>query len=198
MAAEARAEGSRIFPLSFHVDYWNYIGWKDPYSDASYSARQRTYTRALRERTYTPQMIVNGQTSFVGSSKIKAQLAVERALEKPASAAVEITATPSPENHSVLVQYDVTGAPQGAVLNLAVVERGLSQMVKRGENRNRTLSHENVVRAFETVYAGKGSLVLYFPASVKLANASVFAYAQNQATMEVLGASGQDLGLPGS
>ena len=47
IAAEAREKGKRIFPLAFHVDYWNRLGWRDPFSDSAYSNRQRTYVRAF-------------------------------------------------------------------------------------------------------------------------------------------------------
>src|SRR5689334_14081460 len=69
LAAEARASGRRIFPLSFHVDYWNGLGWRDPWSTRTFTERQRNYARALGWRTYTPQMVINGAEHFVGSDE---------------------------------------------------------------------------------------------------------------------------------
>src|SRR5437899_2881738 len=67
---KAEANGQQVIGLSFHVDYWNYIGWKDPYSKAEFTERQRKYAlRMNSENIYTPQMIVNGESEFVGSDK---------------------------------------------------------------------------------------------------------------------------------
>src|SRR5579872_5297720 len=71
---EAEKKGLPVYGLSFHVDYWNYIGWKDPYSRSEYTARQREYSSFLNSETvYTPQMIVNGEVEFVGSDKKAAE-----------------------------------------------------------------------------------------------------------------------------
>ena len=69
--------GAQIIVLSEHVDYWNYIGWTDPYSSLAFSARQQMYARRLGLRgPYTPQMVVDGTTEFVGSDARKAELAI--------------------------------------------------------------------------------------------------------------------------
>src|SRR5215468_5812047 len=76
--------GAEVITLSEHVDYWNYIGWSDPFSSAAFSARQETYAQAFgTERIYTPQMIVDGQTEFVGSSLDKAREAIAKAARSP-------------------------------------------------------------------------------------------------------------------
>src|SRR5437868_10809583 len=72
--------GAQLIVLSEHVDYWNHIGWTDPYSSAAYSQRQSAYGRRLRlESVYTPQMIVDGTEEFVGSDSAEAQMALEKA-----------------------------------------------------------------------------------------------------------------------
>ena len=64
---EAKKDGRKIFALSFHVDYWNRLGWADPFSTNEYSQRQRAYAAQLNDNSvYTPQMIVNGSRQFVG------------------------------------------------------------------------------------------------------------------------------------
>ncbi|MEL7087271.1 MAG: DUF1223 domain-containing protein, partial [Planctomycetota bacterium] len=78
---DARQGHQRIFTLAFHVDYWNRLGWTDPFSDRAYSDRQRDYAVTLRERSiYTPQMVVNGTTGFVGSHARRAGQEIGRAL----------------------------------------------------------------------------------------------------------------------
>ena len=67
---DAQKGQQRVYCLSFHVDYWNSLGWRDPYSDPAFSRRQREYARAFESvQVYTPQMVVNGSTGFVGSDR---------------------------------------------------------------------------------------------------------------------------------
>src|SRR5271167_1475342 len=89
MAANARKSGAPVFALAFHVDYWNYLGWTDRFSDAAYTRRQSDYARAFNtDQVYTPQMIVNGVDQFVGSDRDAAKRAIDAALAKPAPATV--------------------------------------------------------------------------------------------------------------
>ena len=84
--------GAQIIVLSEHVDYWNHIGWADPYSSPAFSARQQQYARRFRTQgPYTPQMVVDGRTEFVGSDARSAESAVREALGQP-KVAVHITA----------------------------------------------------------------------------------------------------------
>jgi hypothetical protein len=65
-------ENDQVFTLSYHVDYWNYIGWKDPFSKKEFTEKQRSYARKFRDnQIYTPAVIVNGQEHFVGSNRSK-------------------------------------------------------------------------------------------------------------------------------
>jgi len=80
-----------VIPLSFHVDYWNYIGWTDPFSSARYSQRQQRYAAALRTgRSYTPQLVVDGQRHCVGSHAKEAQSLIAEARQRPRRGTVEI------------------------------------------------------------------------------------------------------------
>src|SRR5205809_4045968 len=76
--------GSQIIVLSEHVDYWNHIGWADPYSSSAFSARQQQYARRFRTQgPYTPQMVVDGRIEFVGSDERRADSAIRSALKLP-------------------------------------------------------------------------------------------------------------------
>lgn len=184
----AEREDDRLFPLAFHVDYWNRLGWTDPFSAEAYSERQRSYARAVGSgRVYTPQMIVNGRTEFVGSRRAEAEQALQRALEHPVPAAINLSA--SVEGRTVEIDYTVTDAPEGAVLNLALVQRRAEQAVPRGENAGRTLRHANVVRAFETVEGDTGTQRLALPRGLRPETITVVGYAQIPTTMEIVGAS---------
>lgn len=191
LAKDARGHGRPVYVLAFHVDYWNYIGWTDPFSDAAYSRRQSQYAQAFRsEQVYTPQMVVNGRTQFVGSDRAKAKAAIANALATPPAANVRVEVA-GMERAALRLSYHVDGAPAGSVLNAAVVEGGLSTRVPRGENTGRTLRHENVVRAFRAVTLEKadGQVRIDVPAAVRRENAAVIAYVQRPADMAVLGAS---------
>ncbi|MEP0546540.1 MAG: DUF1223 domain-containing protein [Rhodothermales bacterium] len=184
----AERSDDRLYPLAFHVDYWNRLGWTDPFSDEAYSQRQRAYARVIGSgRVYTPQMIVNGRTEFVGSRRAQAEQALQRALERPARTTIDLTG--SLEGRTVEIAYAVKGAPEGTVLNLALVQQRAEQDVPRGENAGRTLYHANVVRAFETVSDGAGVQRLALPRGLRAEDAAVIGYAQLPATMEIVGAA---------
>ena len=194
LAEKAKTAGRRVYALSFHVDYWNYLGWKDPFSDAAYSERQRGYASAFASRrVYTPQMIVNGSVEFVGSDGAAAARAVDRALENKTLATIELNLEPRGRSE-LEVRYGVRGASQGASLNLAVVQSAEGIRVARGENAGRTLSHENVVRAFGSVRlsdspnpTGRWSTKL--PPTVSADAVTVVGYVQRRADMKVVGAT---------
>jgi hypothetical protein len=194
---EAAKGQQRVFGLSFHVDYWNSLGWRDPYSDAAFSRRQREYARALKsDQVYTPQMVVNGSTEFVGSDGARARKQIDLALKQPGRAEVKLSQEPKHDPGSVVLGYEVGPAGRGSVLNVAVVERGLVSNVKRGENGGQTLRHENVVRAFQATRIGKaerGTVQLKLPADLVTKNSSAIAYLQDTNTWAIFGASAIEL-----
>jgi hypothetical protein len=155
--------GQRIIPLSFHVDYWDYIGWKDPFASREFTQRQERYNRALGEGSnYTPQMIVDGREAFVGSDASKAKAAIQRA-------------TPS-SKVSIHVHRDQAGLKlsipnlgllkASAELMLFITEDDLQSRVQRGENGGRLLHHTAVVREarrLRSVEPGAGPIELVIP-----------------------------------
>jgi hypothetical protein len=193
LVADAQKTGKRIYPLAFHVDYWNYLGWTDAFSLPAFSQRQKRYADALHAtQVYTPQMIVSGKEQFVGSDHVRAMRAIKVALENPATVDVTLRIAPDP----LTVRYEVTNTPKGAVLHIALVERHLESKVTRGENAGRALRHENVVRVFETVRLDEtntGKVILNIPSSTKLDNVSVIGFVQDPKTMLILGATGTEV-----
>ena len=177
MVARAGREGARIYPLAFHVDYWDNLGWKDPYARPEFTRRQREYAAAFKTGVYTPQMVVNGAREFVGSEKERADATVRAALEQPARVGVTVMASVAHEK--VQVQYTLSGDLKGLNVQAALVERGLTSRVPRGENSGKTLSHENVVRVFVSTPAqAKGTIELEPPKDAKLPNCGVVVYVQ--------------------
>jgi hypothetical protein len=141
--------GAQLIVLSEHVDYWNHIGWQDPYSAAAFSHRQTAYGNRLGlESVYTPQMIVDGSDEFVGSSAQDA----EKALEKAAAAnkiPVKITEV-GLKGNVLQAHLEIGEAPRdvrSADVVLAVALDHAESQVEAGENSGRRLTHVAVVRA---------------------------------------------------
>lgn len=136
-----------VFVLSYHVDYWNYIGWKDPFSKREFSELQATYGRKLKSSTiYTPQLIVNGKVHYVGSSKSKIKASIAKNLAY--NSKNELTFSESKkEDNTVTVTYNIKGDINSKKLQLALVLDHKITKVRRGENSNRTLSNSNIVIA---------------------------------------------------
>jgi len=185
-----------IYALAFHVDYWNRLGWPDPYSSAAYSNRQRRYAAAFSSRQiYTPQMIVNGEDGFVGSNRAAANQAISRALKQTVRTQVQFDAT-STRNRAgeltgVTVQLDATGITKNDVVHIAIVEDGLKSNVSRGENSGRTLEHDAVVRLFHTVASSNldKPVEIDWPVAVEPNNAAVICYVQNTDSWRITGAA---------
>jgi len=192
IVAEAHKSGAPVFPLAFHVDYWNNPGWTDRFSDAAYSRRQIDYAHVFNaDQVYTPQMIVNGVDQFVGSDRDAIKRAVGAALAKPAAATVAVNIS-SNSGGSYRISYAIVGAGRDAAVNIAVVERGLKTNVGGGENGGRVLRHENVVRWFrsQTISAdGKNRIEVPRIDGVNFKNASAIVYAQEPGNGPVLGAA---------
>ncbi len=191
LADDGKKDGRRIFPLAFHVDYWNYLGWRDPFSMRISSERQEQYGVAFRiNQSYTPQMIVNGNTEFVGSDRRQARKAVAAALALPARGSVTLRVNADGDRQKI--EYQVSGAPKDAVLCVAVVESGLVSKVLRGENAGHALSHANVVRKFLTLPLAEptGSVSLEPEFLSPKRDLQVIAFLQNPRTMAIFGATG--------
>lgn len=144
--------GATVLGLSEHVDYWDSLGWKDPFSSSLFTQRQEEYAPVVaRGRVYTPQVIVGGRSDVLGSDEIAIRSAV-------AHAAAEPHGTLRLERRGNTVRIACQGLPAHADAHvlLAVVEDGLSNKVLRGENQGRTLAHAAVVRSLRRVGVASG------------------------------------------
>lgn len=158
IAKQAKANGENVYTLSYHVDYWNYLGWKDPYSSKSFSTRQRLYAQQFdSDRVYTPQMVVNGKVEFVGSNQKVSERAVDLALKIKPESNIKLNAVRSRSKVKVDWDAEVMKNDGFLVLNVALVQNEGKQKVSRGENARRNLSHVNIVRELKSVERGAGS-----------------------------------------
>jgi hypothetical protein len=143
--------GAQIIVLSEHVDYWDDIGWRDPYSAHAYSERQNQYAGHFRlDSIYTPQMVVDGRVQFVGSDERGALRAIENAA-RAEKTPMTISAARFDGNNSVTLRVETGAAPADAVLLVAVEDESDVSSVSRGENSGRTLHHVAVVREMSEV-----------------------------------------------
>jgi hypothetical protein len=146
-----------IVALSFHVDYWDYIGWKDPFAGRVMTARQRAYARVLRQRyVYTPEMVVDGITHEPGVTKASIDEMLAAAQRQSSQRATpQLSRVMDGPLTITLAPFKFDGAPAEVVL--AVYDRRHSTPVPRGENTGHTIENFNVVRRFETVGRWDGS-----------------------------------------
>lgn len=142
--------GVEVLALGQHVDYWNRLGWRDPFSSAQFTERQRWYAQGFGAGSYTPQAVVNGRYEFVGSQKSTLAETVRQAAQAP-RATVTLARTAAGTLH-VQVSHLPAGT-QAATVALALTETGLSSQVGRGENSGRLLRHAAVVRTLRPLGA---------------------------------------------
>jgi hypothetical protein len=147
--AKTRAD---VLPLAFHVTYWDYLGWKDPFGLAAATDRQKAYARALgQDGIYTPEMVVDGVTGFVGSDRAAAEGAIAHAAAKPVAVSVR-------RDGAGLAVAAGPGCGRGRIL-LVGYDPSHKTPVGRGENDGRTLLESNIVRSLVTVGEWSGGAV---------------------------------------
>jgi hypothetical protein len=183
----ARTNDQQVIPIAFHVDYWNRLGWKDPFSNPLFSERQREYAQHfVRAGVYTPQAVVNGTWQMVGSDEAVVATAIARA--KSVAPLVGIAATKAPpQGGKVRVAYTLTGQYAQADLCAVLVQHHAKTNIRAGENRGVELLNYNIARDFTSTNAvEKGHLQLTLPPDVSVSDYSVVLFVQ-QADGKVIG-----------
>jgi hypothetical protein len=207
MAEQQPIENVEVIALEEHVDYWNELGWVDPFSSREWTARQQVYAEVLGNgNSYTPQMVVDGKTEFVGSQSRKARQAVEQAAAQQ-KAAVTLRPANSPDTATgnlavTIAKLPETGHRDTAEVWLAITETGLHSDVKRGENAGEDLHHAAIVRSIrkigeakpggETSFSG-GATVLLRP-EWKRENLHAVVFVQEKKARRILGAAAVSVG----
>lgn len=183
-------QDANVIALSFHVDYWDRLGWKDPFSSSDYSARQREYNNHFGlDGSYTPQLIVNGMYEFVGSNRIAAENAIRKALLQYTHLEIAIESVTT-NNNMVTIKTNTTGDAAGTELQAALVQKNVVMQVKAGENGGATLTHTNVVRSFaKQTTATKNEFQLQLPKSISIGDCQLVVYARNTKDFKITGAS---------
>jgi hypothetical protein len=149
-----------VLALSFHVDYWDRLGWKDPFSSREATDRQNRYARLLALPTvYTPQIVVDGRWEAVGSDRAD----VDRALEIARRERSEVLVALALDHGQARIKVGPGG--DGAVASVLLIgfDRRRVTAVKRGENSGRTLAHVDVVRGIEEIARFSGGSEIAAP-----------------------------------
>lgn len=184
------AQRPDVIALSLHVDYWNYIGWADPYATRFATARQHAYARKLNLRyVYTPEMVVNGTTEGVGSERSTiAGLIAAAEQAPPPHEAVVLARKPD----GTLTIHVGAGAPsEPATVWLVGFDRERTTQVLHGENEGRTLRNYQVVRSWASLGLWRGAaLDLTVPAGKAAGDGGVAVLLQEgDGTGRILGAA---------
>ena len=142
---------SDVVALSFNVDYWDYLGWRDTLGKAAYSKRQRAYARARGDgKVYTPQIVANGLDHAVGSVPHQ----VDRALSKSADrlSGYRVGMQLQNDKSSFIIRIGAGTKPsKPATIYVAAVDPAVTVKIKRGENHGRRITYHNVVRSMMPV-----------------------------------------------
>jgi hypothetical protein len=147
--------GADLIVLSEHVDYWDHLGWKDPFSSAQYTARQQNYTNRYNlDGVYTPQLVVDGRFGLVGSDGRAASSAIQKAIrEKKIPITISHAARNGPQVKALveLPAADPNLKVARGDLYLALADNRQESHVGRGENEGRSLAHVAVTRVLKQV-----------------------------------------------
>lgn len=186
---QAAQSGQAVYGLSFHVDYWNRLGWQDPFSAGQFTDRQRQYDRSLHTQTYTPQLIINGRQNIIGGQRGQIEQAIQSIQKELASAFVGVDASLIRDPKQVTVKYTLSVAGSYRV-NIALVQKEAYTVIKSGENGGRTLVNTNVVRQFKTIddSASSGYVTLPLPNGLTADQTAVLVYVQRKDNGQVVGA----------
>lgn len=157
------AKGNEILALSWHVDYWDYLGWKDVFASKSNTERQYRYAKSLHERqVYTPQAVINGRAHAVGSNRKEISKTINGFEDSSQGMIVPINAKMTNESIKITVANSAVAAD--ATLYMVFFNKEHKVAIKQGENSGKTLSYHNVVHNIQTLGMIKSNgLEMEFP-----------------------------------
>ena len=182
IARDASLHG-KVIPLAFHVDYWDRLGWRDPFSSAEWSRRQFFYVRALSANSaYTPQAVINGGRQFVGSRAEALRTAIDEASHRGAIGTVQVEATRS---GNVVTATVHAAAPEGTEVLVALFQNDVTTRISAGENGGRTATEDAIVRRLIRVGSGKVDKSLTLNVDSSWRNVGVVAFVQNSETLAI-------------
>ena len=160
---------SEVIPLSYHVDYWDYIGWKDPYASKKFTHKQRIYAQKFFSSSiYTPQLVINAKEHLVGSDKVKIINRIKQLLQKKNNTNIIKIKNAVKQNNKVDFSYQINGDTKRKKIHFLLVLNERITKIKNGENRNRTLTNNNIVitEEIKPITSSKGNYQLSIPKTI--------------------------------
>jgi hypothetical protein len=202
LALQQPIEDAEVIALEEHVDYWNELGWVDPFSSRDWTARQSAYAGVLGNgNPYTPQMVVDGRTEFVGGQARKARQLISESARTEKAQVTLLQVNPGKDGTETLsvkiAKLPVAKQHDTAEVWLAITETRLHSAVKRGENAGQNLHHAAIVRTIRKIgeaqsggeisFAGELSVALQ--AGWKRENLKTVVFVQEKKGRQILGAA---------
>ena len=153
-----------VIALALHVDYWDYIGWKDEFADPNYAKRQRGYAvEAGRRSVYTPQMIINGETDIVGARPMELSKVISEHAARPETVTLDVVRVGETLTIAAQTQADVTGP---FLVHMLRYTPERTAKITRGENAGHTLTYANVTEGWQILGQWDGATALELTAAV--------------------------------
>lgn len=180
----------QVVPLSFHVTYWDYLGWRDPYARSQFDRRQNALAvRGTSRQVYTPQIFLDGR-NVRGRGSFNSQLEEVNADEPGALIRLQGYSS-KPRKITLELQVEIADnrPGQSAALYVALFENRLNNPVSAGENAGKTLQHDHVVRIFKGPFRVTDQLqhiTVDLPADINLSNAGVAAFVEDKNSGDIL------------
>jgi hypothetical protein len=195
LAERQPVDAARVVPLAMHVDYWDRLGWPDPFGTPAWTARQHAYAPIGEGRVYTPQAVIDGRDETVGSRGAALERAVADAARRPhATVAVDVSARERDRVFDLTVRIGALppGAAGDAEAVVAIAQARARVAVPKGENAGSTLEHTAIARALRVAgpVSAQGGTVrtsVRTPAGVAPDELCVVAFVQERASRRVLG-----------
>jgi hypothetical protein len=181
-----------VVALSLHVDYWDYLGWRDVFARPGFTARQVAYRDAAGARSvFTPQIIVDGAASVVGSREAEVRAAIEAALARPERAVITLSRSDSQVEVSVTAASGSDAAPAG-VLWFVTYRSPPPVKIERGENAGHAIAYRNVVESWMKMGRWDGLAAVRFTAPAPSDSAGVAVILQEGPVGPVIAAAKLD------
>tara|TARA_R110002073_G_scaffold313380_3_gene485317 strand:- start:25929 stop:26654 length:726 start_codon:yes stop_codon:yes gene_type:complete len=185
----------KVYVLSYHVDYWNRLGWADPFSKREFTEIQYKYADQFkRKQVYTPQIVVNGQDHFIGSNESKLRKKIKKYIKEAPENSITFSSSKNADGDTVL-NYEVSGDIKNKNLKLAFVLQNCITKIKSGENSDKTLTNTNVVFkevVLELNNQYRGSFTILKTSIEVQKELTIIGFIQNDA-LKVTGANKLDL-----
>lgn len=202
LAAQQPVPGAEIIVIEEHVDYWNHDGWVDPFSSPEWTQRQTVYTALSKKDAYTPELVIDGQSQFVGSDEQEADLDIEKAAHNVKTEVAITSGKPEAKGSQrfTVSVGKLAGNKSGDVAEvwLAVTEDGLHSSVSQGENAGHVLHHVATLRSLHKIGSADangasisftGDTLVKFNSHWDPANLHVTVFVQEKKSRAILGAA---------